>query len=193
MTYSVPSGQGGNYYIEVTGSPLTSQPTTGDYVLAVRDATINHAPTLNTSVAPTLPNVAENSNGGLGDLVSTILATGAGGNPISDADAGAVQGIAITQADSTDGTWQYSTNAGATWTAFPAVSTTNALLLAANSNTRIRYVPASSFSGTINDAFSFQAWDQTSGTNGGTADTSISGGTTAFSTGVLSASLPWPA
>ncbi|HEY5314631.1 MAG TPA: autotransporter-associated beta strand repeat-containing protein, partial [Pirellulales bacterium] len=132
--------------------------------------------------------VLEGSGGGIGDLVSSILATMAGGNPISDSDPGAAQGVAVTTADSTDGSWQYSTNGGATWTAFPAVSNTNSLLLATND--RIRYVPAPGFSGTVADALSFRAWDQTEGAVGGTFDTLVSGGDTAFSTAVASGSLP---
>jgi autotransporter-associated beta strand protein len=187
VSYVVPAGAGGTYYIQVADSPLTSQPTYGDYVLTVQGSSINNAPTLNTSVAPALPSVLGGSGGGAGDLVSSILATMAGGNPISDSDPGALQGIAVSAADSSDGAWQYSTNGGGTWNAFSQVSTTSALLL--TTSDRIRYVPAPGFGGIVPDALSFHAWDQTEGNNGGTFDISISGGATAFSTAFATASL----
>jgi hypothetical protein len=61
--------------------------------------------------------------------------------------------------------------------------------LAADANTRLYFQPAANFNGTIASAITFRAWDQTSGTNGGTADTSPNGGSTAFSTATDTASL----
>src|SRR6185295_243089 len=47
----------------------------------------------------------------------------------------------------TEGTWEYSTNSGASWFAIGAVDNTgNALALSAS--TRIRFVPATDFNGT---------------------------------------------
>ena len=80
------------------------------------------------------------------------------------------------------GTIQYSTNGGSTWTNVGSVSTTNALLLAANANTRVRIVPSDTYLGTVTDAITFRAWDQTSGTAGSYASTTSNGGSTAFST-----------
>ena len=54
---------------------------------------------------------------------------------------------------------------------------TNALLLDADA--RLRFRPNENFNGSA--TFSFRAWDQTSGVSGGRADTSINGGTSAFS------------
>ena len=56
----------------------------------------------------------------------------------------------------------------------------NARLLAADANTRIRFVPNLNFTGIVKLAF--VAWDQTSGTNGDIANTSTRGNTTPFST-----------
>ena len=88
------------------------------------------------------------------------------------------------------GTWFYTTNGGTTWLTFPSVSATNALLLAANSSTEVRFLPATP--GAIGQAMlSFNAWDQTTGINGNTVNvtTNGTGGTTAFSTGSETASL----
>src|SRR5262249_22289577 len=51
-------------------------------------------------------------------------------------------------------------------------------------STRVRFVPNANFSGTVTNGLTFRAWDQTSGTVGGTANLSAAGshgGTTAFS------------
>jgi hypothetical protein len=53
-------------------------------------------------------------------------------------------------------------------------------LLAADDNTRIRFVPNPNFNGTPG-GISFRAWDRTEGFAGSTADTSAFGGSTAFS------------
>src|SRR5207248_6241693 len=94
---------------------------------------------------------------------------------ITDADANAVQGIAITGVDDTNGAWQFSIDGAATWQAIPAnVVETNALLLGATANNRVRFVPATNYFG--NSTFTFRAWDLTSGllqpygSDGGFAD-----------------------
>ena len=121
-------------------------------------------------------------------LVSSLIASGSGPNNVTDVDSGAVTGIAITGTGGVSGTWFYTINGGTNWIAFPAVSATNALLLAANASTEVRFVPT--IPGTIGAAtLNFSAWDQTTGTNGGTANLTTTGGTTAFSTGSETASL----
>ncbi|MBG0749211.1 MAG: hypothetical protein I4E98_21950, partial [Planktothrix agardhii KL2] len=107
--------------------------------------------------------------------------------PISDVDTTTItEAIAITAADN-NGTWQYSTDNGTTWTNFPAVSNSNALLLDAGNKVRLQ--PNANYNGTITNALSFRAWDKSTGTVGGTADTSINGGTTAFSVNTATASI----
>src|ERR1019366_7270569 len=88
---------------------------------------------------------------------------------------------------------------GTTWTDFGALAgldafPTAARVLEANANgiarnDRIRYVPNPDTSTPFDTqpSFTFQAWDETSGlnpidgTDGGTADATLNGGTTAFS------------
>jgi len=60
--------------------------------------------------------------------VAEIIAS-AGGDRITDPDAGAVEGIAVTTLVSGNGTWQYSTNGGVSWSAVGVVSGNAALLL----------------------------------------------------------------
>ena len=66
-----------------------------------------------------------------------------------------------------------------------AISGTSARLLAATGHAD----PNLNFNGTIVSAITFRAWDTTSGSNGGTADASVNGGNTAFSTFADTASI----
>ena len=108
---------------------------------------------------------------------------------ITDPDSGAALGIAVTGADATNGTWYYSTDSGTTWTALGTASVSSARLLAADANTRLYFRPNADWNGALATAITFRAWDQTSGSNGSTADTSTNGGTTAFSTATDTASI----
>src|SRR5581483_2992235 len=104
-----------------------------------------------------------------GTLVSALIA-----GQVVDTDSGAVSGVAVTGVDDTGGSWQYSMDAGATWATFGSVAPTAALLLAADANTLVRFVPTTEWTGTA--PITFQAWDQTSGTAGTTADVTTNGG-----------------
>ena len=74
-------------------------------------------------------------------------------------------GFAVVGADETRGAWQFSTNGGSSWTNFNtagALSTTNALMLTATTNDRVRFVPTAT---TLQDqfiaSFAFKGWDGT--------------------------------
>ena len=108
---------------------------------------------------------------------------------VTDPDAGAVLGIAITAADTTNGTWHYSIDGGTTWNALGVVSETSARLLSADANTRVYFQPNANYNGTLPAAITFRAWDQFSGSNGALADTSNNGVGTALSTATDTASL----
>ena len=81
----------------------------------------------------------------------------------------------MTLTDSSNGTWYYSINNGGAWSSFTAAPATSRLL-AADANTRLYFQPNPNFNGTVATGISFRAWDQTSGSNGGTANTSTNGG-----------------
>ena len=143
---------------------------------------VNDAPVL-APISPTLTAITEDQTANVtdpGQTVSSFI-----GASISDVDAGAVKGIAITGLTSTSGTWQYSIDGGTTWTAIGAVSNSTALLLDASD--KIRFLPDDNNGGT--DTMTYRAWDETAGTHGTTADTSANGGTTAFSTATDTAHL----
>ncbi len=138
---------------------------------------VNDAPLLDagTFLSITVNEDAGFPVGAVGSLISAFT-TG-----IIDADAGAVKGIAIVSANQANGTWYYSLNGGANWSPVGSVSSASARLLADNANTRLYFQPNANFSGTISSGLTIRAWDQTTGTQGGTANTTINGGTTAFS------------
>jgi len=104
-------------------------------------------------------------------------------------------GVAIvgSTASAKQGAWQYAlydsdTQMLGAFTNLPKVSAKAALLLGPQD--MIRFVPAGTFTGAV--SLQVRAWDQTSGSDGGTVNLSKragSGGTTAFSSTVLTAKL----
>jgi hypothetical protein len=143
----------------------------------------NSSPQLSGSVI--LPTLFAGAADPSGVLISALLASGL---TFTDADAGALQGIAVVGADNTQGTWQYTTD-GTNWNPFASPTEANARLLASDATTRIRFVPNDGFSGTVPTGLTFHAWDQSAGTNGGTADATLDGNSTPFSAGTATASI----
>ncbi|RCJ15226.1 hypothetical protein A6S26_07810 [Nostoc sp. ATCC 43529] len=148
----------------------------------------NTAPTLNKTGNPRLSAIAQDitDTNNSGTLISAILARDAGGDPIIDPDAGAVEGIAVIGVDNTNGTWQYSINDGGNWINF-AVSDTSATLL--RDTGKIRFVPNPGYKGTAE--FAFRAWDTSDGNISGTTnvDPGVGGGTSAYSSNAEIASI----
>ena len=138
---------------------------------------MNDAPVLaNTPLTLTVAEDAGAPAGAVGSLVGAFT----GG--VSDADTGALRGIAVTASDESKGTWYYSTNGGTSWTVVGAVSNASALLLADDGNTRLYFAPAADYNGTSAAALTLRAWDCTSGVAGTKVDTGSNGGAAAFST-----------
>lgn len=146
---------------------------------------VNDAPTLLASASPVFAPIGEDAptpSGAVGTLVSALVdfASPAGQlDNVSDPDAGASLGIAIIAADDMDGTWFFSVN-GSTWTALNPVTSSTARLLLANGTSRLYFRPDADFEGDT-PTIGFRAWDQTTGSNGATANISAVGATTAFS------------
>ena len=173
LTATVSAGS----YISATAtkSDVTFTTFTDTSEFAQNAVAANTAPVLDASKSPAL--AAENEDAGapsgaVGTLVSSLVdfAAPAGQvDNVTDPDAGALLGIAVTAADTTNGTWFYTTNNGGAWSALGAVSNASARLLAADANTRLYFQPNADYNGTLTNAITFQAWDQTSGTNGGLA------------------------
>ncbi|MGE5610445.1 MAG: tandem-95 repeat protein, partial [Bacillota bacterium] len=164
------------------GTALGGQDTSAGQTFTITVNPVNDAPVLSGS--NNLAAIAEDAGGNTGTLVSDLVA-----GKITDVDSGAVQGFAITAVDTTGGSWQYTMDGGASWTAVPAVNNVAALLLPANANTRVRFVPNANWNGIVANGLTFRAWDQTSGAAGATADTTNNGRITAFSTATASSSI----
>jgi hypothetical protein len=176
----------GSYQLVVEVTDTAGQSASAAVAITVND--VNDAPVLDNSGSMSLRTMDLLQLNNTGTLVSDLLAS-AGGDCVADQDAGALTGIAITAADTAHGSWEFSINGGSTWVALGAVSDGSARLLAADANTRIRFVPALGYTGTVAEAITFRAWDQTAGSNGGLASTVVSGGTTAFSAQAETASI----
>lgn len=162
---------------------------------AMTGTAVNDAPVLDTSKSPALNSVIQNAGaptGAVGTLVSALVdfATPTGQvDNITDVDSGASLGIAIVATDTVNLNCYYSLNGGASWTAVGAVSGAAARLLAADADNRVYCYNGASYTGTLSSALTIRAWDVTTGSDGGTADTTTNGGTTAFSTATDTVSL----
>jgi hypothetical protein len=99
---------------------------------------VNDAPVLadtNLNMADVDP-VTGNPLGALGSLVSSFM----GG--VTDVDAGALKGMAITGVDTTQGTLWFSLNGGSTWTEVTqTLSNTNAFLIGSDADNRLYFKP----------------------------------------------------
>jgi Domain of unknown function (DUF4347)/FG-GAP-like repeat len=143
------------------------------------------APTLSTSIIPVLNSSTSIAapSGAIGTLVSNLvdLTSIPGGiDNVIDPDS-SVTGISIYFTNNTNGNWWYSLDDGSEWKPLGIVSKNSAKLLAANSSTRLYFQPNPGFSGVIPNGLSFNAWDRSTGANGGNADVTITGSITSFS------------
>jgi len=148
----------------------------------------NHAPVLDNSGAPALDSIDEDMPpaDNPGTTVARILASDPDvADTITDPDPGALEGIAIFDADTENGQWQYDIGAG--WTTVPPVSETAALLL--SDDAILRFVPDPDFNGPVDPGIGFRAWDRTAGVEGETADVTENGGGTAFSAATETAAI----
>ena len=137
---------------------------------------VNDAPVLDNTAAFVLPGITDQDSDAAGIKVVDLMKTA-----VTDADADALSGIAVVGTDAVlTGAWQYSTDGGAGWSAVGLVSETNALLLAADDMTRVRFVPAAGSLGTT--WMDFRAWDLTDGLNADSyTDVSVVGNDASFS------------
>lgn len=141
---------------------------------------VNDAPVVGAGSAfVTMPAIAEDTTSPAGVLLSDLAPL------ITDADAGALKGIAVIFANNATGNWQYALD-GTTFQNFDSVSNATARLLALET-TRIRFVPNLNFNTPVGNAgveLHFVAWDRTVGSVGGTIEVPTlggRGGTTGFS------------
>ncbi|HYD76783.1 DUF4347 domain-containing protein, partial [Ramlibacter sp.] len=161
--------------------------------LSITVAARNDAPALADVPGLSLDSVLEDAGAPSGAVGTSVADLVAGQSDVDGA--GALKGIAITALGGTGvegGTWYYTTNNGLSWMQVgSAPGEAAALLLAADGNSRLYYRPGADLNGLVDPAVTFRAWDRTSGSNGGTADTggANNGGTTAFSSATATAAI----
>jgi hypothetical protein len=170
-TYYVTSPPSGYFTIAYVGGTLVA----GSFGVCV-----NTSPNLDISGDTTLA-ANENSLNFSGTSIPALLATSAGGAPITDVDTRNSQGIAIVAADTNQGFWQYSLDGGVRWEGMGAVGPTSARLLLVNDATRIRFVPVPDFAGELPTGLSFRAWDGTAGATGDLLSFISGGGSSSLS------------
>ena len=164
----------------------TTGATTAAAAAVVDVVATNDSPVLNG--VPVALNDATEDAGAPAGAVGTLVSQLTGSGNVSDPDGASAHdgatpgptGIAITAADTTEGSWWYSTNNGTTWTEFAssgqtAVSAANALHLVADSNTRIYFDPTPNWNGAVQNALTFRAWDQFDGAANGSLSALPSG------------------
>jgi hypothetical protein len=173
--------QGVQYTVTSTGTNTAFSDATETATITVTG--INDAPVLNTTSTVGFTGIGVTETNNAGNTVAQIV-----GTALTDNDSDTQLGIAITALSSGRGKWQFSTNAGSTWTDVGAVSSTSALALRLAD--KLRFVP----SGTANDSGSitFRGWDQTgttSGKQGQKVDASAYGSSNPFSASTRTASI----
>jgi VCBS repeat-containing protein len=140
-----------------------------DETITVTINGLNDAPVLSAPTHATFAAMTEDDAPSAAHTVASFR------GPITDGDPGALTGIAIT-ATAGNGDWQYSIDSGASWHTFVG-GTASALLLL--DTDLVRFAPDHNNGGQA--SFIYRAWDQTTGTHGNTADATVTGGASAFS------------
>lgn len=144
---------------------------------------LNAAPILlatNSRIINDLGAIATSTQAPLNGQASGVLVSSLVGH-IHDADGATVgRGIAITAVNAA-GTLYFSTNGGSTWTLASSVSNANALLLASDGDNRVYFRANTPLNAPLSNGITFKAWDRTTGVDGAYANTTTSGGTSAFS------------
>ncbi|MEO8278350.1 MAG: putative Ig domain-containing protein [Ideonella sp.] len=144
--------------------------------------TLNSAPVLVGANA--LATITEDQAVNNGTLVSSLIA-----GKLSDVDNPGTFGIAVIGVDNSHGSWQYTINGGSNWTAFGAVDSSTARLLAADSTSSVRFVADPDWFGTVAGGLQMLGWDMHSGVAGGIGNATLRGGTTAFSDATAASSI----
>ncbi|MEO5332742.1 MAG: DUF4347 domain-containing protein, partial [Magnetococcus sp. YQC-5] len=150
---------------------------------------VNAAPLLNNAGTVNMTTITEDAITNTGQTVSALV-----GALITDLDVDTpptpLEGIAIQSLVESNGTWQYSTNGGVSWTNIGTVSSAQSLLLRSTDLIRLlpdgMNPPNNTSPGNLN--FTFVAWDQTGPSSTWASGTKVStvtrGGATPFSTNI---------
>ncbi|MFC5357338.1 hypothetical protein [Azospirillum himalayense] len=161
------------------GGPLSATASIG-----VTVAPPNASPILidtNLDVTVAAEALAAPTAGTVGFAVSKLVGlNGSGPANVTDTDAGAVVGVALTGTNESYGRWWFSTDNGATWNLVGAVNDSDSALLL-RATDRLYFQPNAAVPATVNGALTIRAWDQTTGSAGSKVAVTIGDGS-AFST-----------
>ncbi len=175
------TGSSGTYADTTSNGGSTAFSTATD--TASLTVTAAHDAPVLTAASPSLGSIAANGTKTI-SLTKSFINNGSGTTTITDATTGAVVGGIAVTGTTGKGTWAYSLD-GTNFTDIGTVADDSALLLPATAT--LRYTPDGTDTETA--TITYCAWDTTTGTAGGTADTTSHGGATAFSTATDTASL----
>ncbi|WP_372394664.1 hypothetical protein ABMY26_01260 [Azospirillum sp. HJ39] len=146
------------------GGPLTAGTS-----VAVTVAPPNASPVLadtDLSISIAAEALAAPGAGTAGIAVAALVGlNGTGPANVTDSDADALTGIALVGANETYGHWWFSTDGGTTWSLVGTVDDSDSALLL-RSTDRLYFQPNAAVPGTVHNALTIHAWDQTSGTAG---------------------------
>ncbi|MEX0381709.1 hypothetical protein V6X02_00015 [Spiribacter sp. 1M153] len=163
--------------VDLTVTDDGSPNKTGTGSAAPTVTLVNDAPVLDPDVDPSLTAIAEDITNvnNAGTAVSAIVVDGS----ITDEDGSAVEAIYLTEVDEANGSWQFSTDSGSSWTTigFSSEPADTGLLL--DGGDKIRFVPDADFNGSAD--LTFGAWDKSTGSAGRYVDANSTGADTAFS------------
>ncbi|SCA62932.1 hypothetical protein SCG7109_AF_00140 [Chlamydiales bacterium SCGC AG-110-M15] len=165
------SGSAGTYTdASLVGSDSPFSVESQDVGITIRDS--NDSLVLSEEVF-TMNTITEDTLINAGTNIIELFAS------VSNVDAESVQGIALTSAETTNGSWEFSLNSGSTWSSLVPIDDTNVLLLPSVSDTKIRFVPTQHFNGVVN--LTFRSWDLSAGSNGTYVDGTDVANASAFS------------
>lgn len=175
LAWDETQGQAGDYLDMSASTAISVKDLEAKFEIEVTP--VNDAPpSLPQDQVRPLPPIPQTTTNGSGNRVSSIFPAG-----FKDlADGNVINAIAVTGADNSKGSWEYSTDGGTLWNPIHdgSLDENHALLLSGNN--KIRFIPTDvMFTGEVN--FHFRTWDETEGKNGEYVDTTVNGGTTAFS------------
>jgi len=172
-----PSDVGETVTFEVTATDERGLTASFDLDFVVNN--VNNAPTIEDGSQVAATDIWEDDVDNEGDLVSDLIE-----ELIDDADVGASTGIALVYADDTNGIWEFRLDDDdEEWTELGTLSESDALVIDAGDEERLRFVPNPDYFGVVEGRF--VAWDGTDGSVSGDVEVVLgeTGGDSAFSSG----------
>ena len=169
-----PDDTGNTTTFEITATDERGLTVSFDLEFIVNN--VNNAPEIEADSEVLGTDINEDDIDSDGDLISDLTE-----ELITDADGGASTGIALVYADDTNGIWEFRLTDDGEWTALGTLSESDALVIDAGDEERLRFVPNADYFGPAEGRF--VAWDGTDGSVSGDVEVVLgeTGGDSAFS------------